>query len=111
MRGGPEGKPPAGGEIKRMGRSSDDGEDRGKTAAAEPLLQRPQRVFGAAGADDDEAGRIEAETREAGAKRMAGLAERHLLLDPEDRLGRNRREPRQQRRGKAGQRAAGACFV
>ena len=55
MRGGPEGKPPAGSEIERMGRSTDDGEDRGNTAATEPLLQRPQSILGAAGADNDEA--------------------------------------------------------
>lgn len=111
MRGGPEGKPPAGGEIECMGRSSDDGEDRGNAAAAEPFLQRPQRVLGTAGADDDKARRIEAESREAGAEWMAGLAERHFLFDPEDRLGRDGHEPRQQRRGKTGQRTAAPRLV
>ena len=59
--GRPERQAPAGGKVELTRIPADFRESGGEARTAEPLLEDPERLAGAADADEDEAGRIEPE--------------------------------------------------
>lgn len=81
----PQGQAAAGGEVELPRIPADFRESRGEAAAAEPFLEGPERLAGTADPDEDQAGRIEAEGKQAGTIGKAALARRRGLQNPENR--------------------------
>jgi hypothetical protein len=99
----PEGEAAAGGKAELSRISADFGEGGGEPATAQSLLEDPERLAGAADADDDEPGRVEAEPGKARAIGKASFARGGSLQNPENRpfVG----DQGQEGGGKAGSRA------
>ena len=73
MRAGAKRETAAGGQVELARVAADLGHHGGKAAAAQPLLEDPERVAGFPDADDDQAGRRQTEAAEAGGKEKSGF--------------------------------------
>lgn len=82
--GGAQGEAAGGCEVESGGRAGDLGDDGGRAATVERLLEGPQRLLGAIGGDLDEAAGVEAEEAQAGGMEGTGLAPRLGGGDPDD---------------------------
>jgi hypothetical protein len=99
---GAECQTPARGQVELARVAPHLGEHGADPAAAERLLEDPERLARAAGPDDDEPSRIDAEALEAGAVGMSCLAERIGLGDEQEGAMIGACEPGEERDGEAG---------
>lgn len=76
------------GEVVQARSAREDGDGRAKRAAAQALLQRPERLHWLAHAHDQQAVGVETEAGQAMAVGLAGLAPARLLQDQQQGPGR-----------------------
>jgi hypothetical protein len=99
---GAERETPARGQVELARMAPDLGEHGADPAAAERLLENPEGLACAAGADDDEPPRVDAEAVEAGAVWVSRFAERVAFGDEQEGAMVGSREPGEDGGGKAG---------